>query len=640
MPAGQTVISYGSVTLTRCVTTEFAQEPVYDDLSQSDLLYHRFTVKVTGYVHGFSSWCTLQIPFNPLSQPTSVHSASQQFIGMRVNLHPRQTFAMRIGAVTVNSTAQGSVGGYLALYAEPHPSTPPGGVTHLDVNNGPRCKSFVIKRVVGDNVFQVEAEFEICKVECTYSSELQPTGNASGPAVMGGAPSNSKGILSHRWTVTDSIDANLRTTRTYRGRLRTASANISANNFRYYVVPPLAQGLRRENIEFVVSPDGLNLDYTITDLEVNVSAPNPAKKWTITHTESIDQALWVRSAVDVTISSERGVAKSDLVIIGLNVVYAKVLGGRGNVANLKQFFFESLVITDYIGDEQVVSVSARVRRISGLNDNGVPKVNDAMQDWRVGAARIGKPLNPADVAPVTDPNWNQDKSFGGREDAPGTTPYYQGPVLLIGAFLPYLQTPCLDYHKIVGDAATLPTDANGTPNAAPTPDITAAVDVNWGTETDDTLLSDDAQENMYTSWKMESIYKDHSMKIALPIANSGYSSGEASTKICVLSQPQCRRIVRAEAERVGAWPQMPSPDQIEGIVGSTSGLAQTYLGMKRRFGSPFYTAGGQRAYRIAVEFFFALDRKPGDSDTLAIGRSIWTTDGDQLTDDVATAGWS
>ncbi len=640
MASGQTIVTYGNWQLRRCTTLEFRQEPVFDDVSQTDMMYHRFTVKVSGYIHGQinsggSLWCQLQSPINFTDgvQP-DIRSASLNHVGMRVELPPRQTFSMRVGADSSGT------GGYLALYAEAMPVSAPAGITHLDVNNGPRNKSFAITRVISDNIFQVEAEFEVCKVECAVDATVLP---ASGTNLntAGTAGNKTTGVLSNRWASEDEIDANLRTVRTYRGRLRVASVKFNPNSFRSYVVPPLQQGMRREKISFSVSPDGLNLDYQITDVEVVDAAPTPAKKWSVLHTESIDQALTTYAECNVSLTADRNTSKADLIIIGMNVLIAKLLNGNKNPVNTA--ILEALSITDSIGDDLTIAVAGRVRRVPKNIQND--DILDAFEPWFLGNAVIGKPLAAADVYlnnPGTlDPNYDGTRSYGGLSGSvAGNKPYYEGPVKLIGMFLPYLQQPCSDTHKMVLDYQSLSYDYNSVAISSPQSTVTAAVDPGW-TASNRPLFSASELTAMYTRWDMESVYKDFSGKAAMPVASSGYyGSYYDSIKIVTLCRPQCRRIVRCEAERVGAWPEMPSDSQLEALVGNTPSLVQTYLGKKRRFATPFYTAGGQKAYRVGIDFFFALNRTPSPTETLHVGKTMWTTDGGITTTTTVTQGWT
>lgn len=638
MAAGQTTILYGNILLLRCRTLQCNTEVIKDD-SNTDMMYARTTLRVEGYFHGTPTWTPLNyIGYSGGFFALNGGSAALNYIGMRVNLPPRQPFRLRHGA-----DETGLTGGYLLMYVEAYPAQKQDGITHLDVNNGPRCNEMIIKRVVADNIYQVEAEFEVCVVECSYK-EGQATGYRSGPQTAGICPDNTKGVLSNRWTVVDNIDVNLKTTREYHGRLRVASNVINPNDFRSLVVPPLRAGLRREAIQFSVSPDGLNLDYLIRDVEVFASAPYPAKTWEISHTESIDSAIITSAACDVVLTGDRNANPSDLIIIGMNVLTAKLLGG--NLAPANTVFLQSISVTAYTGDDNRVTVSGRCQRLPRQCAAGD---QDVFQPWFFGNKLLGKVLDKSEVykniVENQDNDYDSNLSYGGLANSSrdGGKPYYDGPVDLIGAILPYLQSPCDDKHQIVPADYQLPTDGNTNPPDAPRTTISAAVDNSW-TDSAKSLYTPQSQTNAYTLWKMESVFKESEMKLALPIANSGYSRDGESAAIVSLAKPQCRRVVRVEAERIGEWPELPSGSQLTSLMPLGSGtaspsLTQTFLGKRRLFAAPFYTAGAQKAYRVIVEYFFSLNRRPNDDEALPVGRTIWTTDDPVSTNSIATQGW-
>lgn len=104
MPNGQTLITYNEVELTNCVTEQFAQEAVFDP-SGTDLLYHKFTVTVTGYCIGDNRSSNYTIDsfrkFAPGGQlPTSGDSPNPTVGEVWIRSHlekPRHDFEMRTG---------------------------------------------------------------------------------------------------------------------------------------------------------------------------------------------------------------------------------------------------------------------------------------------------------------------------------------------------------------------------------------------------------------------------------------------------------------------------------------------------------------------------------------------------------------
>ena len=112
------------------------------------------------------------------------------------------------------------------------------GLSNYDVNDGPRCTQFDVVHVSSNNIFRVEASFVIHLVQFNDN---------------GAALENVTGVLAHRWACTDTLDHNLRLTRTYRGLLELATSNFSPHWFRYLVVPPLQPGMRRDQMDFIAT---------------------------------------------------------------------------------------------------------------------------------------------------------------------------------------------------------------------------------------------------------------------------------------------------------------------------------------------------------------------------------------------------
>ena len=93
MAAGQTVVTYGEMTITNCLTQPggFAQEVVFDE-SDTDMVYYKFTVRVTGHMHGMPGIITVGTLPN-----YGNGSASKSESAVRYLVAPRKTFTMRMG---------------------------------------------------------------------------------------------------------------------------------------------------------------------------------------------------------------------------------------------------------------------------------------------------------------------------------------------------------------------------------------------------------------------------------------------------------------------------------------------------------------------------------------------------------------
>ena len=193
MASGQTVVEYNNVRIFQCATLRFEQQEMQDP-THTDTMYHRFTVTVAGMVHGKSV-----TDFAPKVDPVFVGGGAafnEDFFRTRLSV-PRKDFLMLVGA-----DANGNPGDILLLAK---PADFNGQVdSERDVCNGPRCTSINVRRIVSNEIFGVEATFEVCLPVC---EDLTNNGEAGR-------------VLSNRWSVTDSVDENFYTTRTWRGRLR------------------------------------------------------------------------------------------------------------------------------------------------------------------------------------------------------------------------------------------------------------------------------------------------------------------------------------------------------------------------------------------------------------------------------------
>ena len=218
MSNGQTIVRYGDsstgVTLYRCLTRRIEQRPVMDT-SNASVKCWKFVVQVTGYLHGWPTACSYLTVggFAAPSDASTLHKAARWRLG------PRQKFEMKVGCTGTDFTT-----GQRLLFAKPMTTvTTPNdltssGLTDFDVEDGPRCLQFDVVHVSADNIYKVEAVFEISKLQCNDDDE---------------APDNTNGVLSHRWACVDSIDANLRTVRTYHGMLEIATSQFSPHWFRH-----------------------------------------------------------------------------------------------------------------------------------------------------------------------------------------------------------------------------------------------------------------------------------------------------------------------------------------------------------------------------------------------------------------------
>ncbi len=654
MAAAGTYVEYGNVRIHRCVTRSFDQVAVFDE-SGTDLLYSKFTIRVSGYLHGHDDWSYFhQLPYvNDGTGATGAHK------GVRYQLPPRLAFKMAVGAASDGTPSTSGGQPIVLLEANPAPANmipPPSqyaniNLQNVDLANGPKCLEFSVSHITGNELFAVDATFEVCKLECNPD---------------GSCPYNSYGVLSNRWSVEDSLDANLQTTRTYTGQLVVASANLQAHQLRWIVAPPLAPAFRRDRMHFAVSADGLRLNWTITDQEISASAPYPATKWSVRHTVRSNQALMGTSSIDIALEGKSNVNKADLIEIALYVICNKLLGRNPQQLNAlapEDYIVESVEFTDHIGDVAMITASAQVRKtcdvLKGVSGNflnlGMPikfQHLPAPNDGTEGGLG-GLPLLDAggDVIGYQGDTGGGHKyhpsvSWGGYA---GQVPAVEGPARIVGLFACYLQTPCNNVHGLVNTSTVIPSQNVGSLSESSQLSQNIPYTATYGDSTNPTqnsTYSTSHQAKAYLFWQVDNIYRRRSMRIQMPIATAPTTAYDATSSFVKLAGDQIFRVLRVHAERVGADPEFfdpetgippwPVPDP---VPTGWKEIKQYYLKHTIRPGKTTDTVTGQSIHRATMEIVIGLSRPPSSVEKLAIGNDKWTNLGAQSTAGLMTGTW-
>lgn len=579
---GETRITYNGITLTNVLTKKFHEEVVYD-ASDTDAVCHRFVIAVVGFISEGPAKTQAQLNGTSL---VGANAAAQQVLVRSALMSPRQTFLMQIGCSAADPNGEQ----LLRADAMGSAAVPSGTTAQYDVNNGPKPRSCDVEQVTGSTVLKVSFEIEICKVECDAA---------------GFAPNNSEGVLSHRWSCQDQIDANFYTTRTFTGRLITVGGAIDPQYLRHWVVPRLTIGFRRESMSFRVTEDARTLEYTIVDKEVAFSAPYPATEWDYTYTVSSGDRKLVYASVDIMLKGPRDCVKAKLVEIAMAIFEARCMGGS-NGRTKDEVIIEDLSVIDHYGkDDNSIRLMATVQH-----------TGDPSRTFGLVTTRIGQPISSADLQLVLA-NYDFNISRGGHQSEPV---YVSGPIPIVGAFRAYLQSPCNDQHKMV--------EATPVPDAAPesdsnvTPQLSVQVfDKLTDTEPDD--LSQEHRDNPYTIWEIDSKYQTDDHRVAMPVAGLSALTGGpivvATMAIAALAPPTIRRIIRIRGQRIGKMPELPEPKRNYTFLGGVANRLRFVVTPE----DPRKTADDKEVYTLTAEIEYALTHLPKDTDPLPIGYNIW-----------------
>jgi len=577
----QTTVEYNGITINNCLTRSFRQEPVMDP-SDTDLEFFKYTIRVVGYVHT-DGGASVRTNISPVD---GADAASQHIYIRGLLLEPRGYFKMRTGADFLNAGAQPGV---VLLQADPSKASSNGTeLKNIDLNNGPKTRVFEVTQIAGNKLFRVEVEFELCTVQC------------GGEA---GITENDSGVLSNRWSVTDEIDQNFMTTRTFNGRLRAATSVVNVNSFRALIAPPLSGGFRRDRMTFTATEDGLALAYTIVDREVAFSPPAPATSWSYTHKESTASAKMVTSEVTVSLGGDRNAQKHLLIAIGISIVEAKLITGEGAADHV----IEDLSVSDHYGDNtNRVDVYCRVKRTKDLTEvRGIVTKG------------LGRPLTGRDFVAAGFTglgNYDSNRSRGGY---PADVTEIKGPVGMVAAATTKFQEPCKSLH----DHETLalaPQQESGNKDSGTTIRARVVGELT-GSRTD--YLSESHTEAMYTTWIMESLYHTNYHKVQLPVAgrDQEFSDGDPTSVVIPLTRPTTTRTIRIRGHRHKQPPILPRPEELVDFNGGD----QVLLWWKVKPVTPDRGRDGTLEFRVEAEYHYAITNPPKFDTKLPIGINPW-----------------
>jgi hypothetical protein len=582
----QTIVRYNGVEIGQCLTKTFEQTPIYSD-DDADLIGWKFNVTVQGFCHGQSSWSTAGYTYLKADDvPVSGGSAAAIYNRLRERLQsPRGQFQMIVGADAAGNNGQE----LLAANAWTANETSPANNPSADINNGPKPRKTSIT-IVGDNVFKVEWSVEI---------QLTCTGNTAG-------------ILSNRWSFTDDIDKNLRTTRTYTGRLRLATSQLNHAMVRRWVLPHMVPLMRRDSMRFTSSSDGLLVDYTIVDRETPYSAPFPATSWEFSHREETGDGKVGFCDVQISMEAPSTADKQHLIKIGLAAVRAKFSGqiAQGKLAGI----VESIAVTDLMGDDtNRIIVEGRCTR----------PMSPAEFQTNL-EHKSGVPLDREGNFKTIAVNYESARNAGARFDGPQLPS--EGPVAAAGIIACALQTPCDDAH-----AMARRTVSGNAPDPEPPPeDVTLDINRDQTAEQIEAFfdapsyVTDGHVLALFVHYRMTSTYVLNGMKVALPIARpatneTSESEPDETVRVVSLGPQTAKRIVRIEAQRAGAEPFLPRPaDYVD-----ASGIKAVLLNSKIMAEVPDRTTDGQLIHIASGEYEYSLSRPPRGNEKLRIGINPW-----------------
>ena len=283
------------------MTTSFVQEAVNDD-TNTDQILMKFDIMATFVINtNYTSFIAPFLTNLATGQPVAAPAEIMTYIRSRL-LQKRKTLSVNFNGKELIPQKQTGINGT------------------VDAMNGPDPKSCRITQLTSITFL---VDFHIV---AHYWENLQ-TIVAGNTVTFINKPGNS--VLSNRWTETVDIDNCMYSTRTRHGKFQIRSDNVSgyiADQLRsQFAVTGVPVGFLRQRSNYVVSPDGLTLSYTIVDQEQFKMPPDPAFEATGTYREWCSR-LGVRryGSANVSLKGAKTTAQGDLITACVAVCREKI----------------------------------------------------------------------------------------------------------------------------------------------------------------------------------------------------------------------------------------------------------------------------------------------------------------------------
>lgn len=575
-----TTVYYNDVTLHNVVTRNWNEECVYDQ-SGTDLLSQKFSLTFEGIVHAATPGVAYIAESRQGLTPYETGVAGMKAI-RRLLEQPRGELL-----VDVNGTALlRCVATTEATAFDPD----------RDVDNGPKPKGVTISRVVNDT-YRVAFAVECCKVECTDGRPVGP-------------------VLNNRWSVSESMDADYFTERTISGRIR-CSGTVDTAAFRPFCIPDLEDGFKREKIDYAVSANLLDADYSITDKQVHYSPPWPATKFEITHNEETGSGFEFFSDVSVNVEGHPGASKKDLISIAVMMAESRLqLAGKEHGSN---YMLESAAIVDHIGERNQVSFRMRIKSLLD---------KDSLGEWLTNLKKsIGSDLELPRITSTVDKNGNviaaaYDKIKSWPPNAYGYIPHgsQRSPAALF-IFHCFLQKPCDNTHGIQ-EVPKAEYNQPSNENEFQQGEVQVmGRQVEQLPDAPEDQYTLEARESLYTYARAETNWTADGVRAHLPLARIYEAQevpGDEDTAVIVEIGPvMSKQVVTWDAERVGKWPEIMNPvDSWED--GSLKGKLINHW--VRGFPARICADGHQKTFRLTAHYEYALNRRPTETEKHHMGR--------------------
>ena len=600
------IVTYNGIELHSVETKRFEQEPVYD-ASHTDVIGSKFSMSFEGICHAQKITDDTVLPYigqaGYASAGSNQPTTQQSYNNITQMLwQPRRKLTVRMG-------------GQMLFVCNPCDS----GTQYDDIANGPQPKNVLLTHITSNNTvgptFHVVFDIECVRTAC-------PKGQI--PAV-----------LNNRWSISESHDDEYYTTRTITGELRQSSSALNADCWRFLVVPTLENGFKRVGLEWNIAADGLKINYVVTDKQVETSAPWPAAKLSVRHSEGTGNGAAFEAECHVTLYGIPGASKIALVALAVRIIESRIakikdMADKSKVGMVPVAF----TMVDTIGERNMIEVYLKVQHtLTGLTPDN-PLANENYAGTPI--ANIGKPLTidglpvakgyPAkyykNVTPVSNP-WGYN---------PDGTARVSGIARLV--LQCYLQWPCDNDHFPHNIPDYPPGQIQPPKSPSPTDPPYDKKDKTAVSDNPNIPDYDDAQAEslqntaksfpVFTHAAAETILTLNPMRVQIPIAAdpTKWNGTDDTCVFATLGLPQATLSFHVECECAGQWPNVPEPvpsfSDKSGIKGQLLSAVLTPM-------PPTTDACAIKPiYHVSCNIVYGLNRPPQRTEKIPIGVLPWT----------------
>lgn len=582
--------SYNNIVLQLCKTNLLARDVVYSP-DGADRWYTKWTIDVECIYSPGATAYTLDKDGNPVvaSLPTNAGLATGAWapttdLAIREALtEPRRPLVYTV------PTANGPV----VLLRSPV------GQCTVDAHDGPKPIHCHVRQMSGSKTWFINFRIETCVSECDLPDQADP-------------------LLSNRYEIAHSVDAQHLTTLTYSGvalfrsDALQFSATGNADHFRDRCLPPVPLGFQRKNIEIRVSSVGNSLMWYVVDHEKIYGTGDKSGVTDFESTYTTEGAasdgsgspsLYDHATLDCTVLGNKNSTRTALIVFAMRFAIER-LGLKARPVLGDDALLKKISIREYSHDMRI-----DVRIMAQLP----PAKAGAMGLGGINGNRLGIDLFASLPNNGLNPQMPNDLNTRG---------FYTGE-----AFAAALQAACSKIDPV----KYRPGQSFGTSNY-PLQDYTPpdVLKVDVGSLPISTRRYSTAQtsQGMYTDYKVEAKWHHRSGRMIMPVA------GDDDSKPVVIQShsPYYMVTYQWEAERVGRKPSIPTTDHND--------KRMVYLDSKVGVYEKFPAADGMSpVYRIRGEIHYGYKGSgstPLQIDIPCAPWTDWRIEDDRFTDqDVA-----